>query len=215
MCNLYSLTKGQQAIREFARAMRDSTGNLPPLPGIFPDTLAPVVRCAEHGERELFMMRWGMPCPPRYGTRPVTNIRNTGSPHWRRWLKPDNRCVMPATSFCEWTDSTPKVTHWFALGEDRPLFAFAGIWCEWTGVRRKEEGTHQLFGFLTCEANDEVQPIHAKAMPVILTTEAEMSTWLTAPLDEALRLQRPLPAGALQIVAKGERQDSGGGQLAA
>jgi hypothetical protein len=45
---------------------------------------------------------------------------NTGSPHWRRWLKPDNRCVVPATSFCEWTDSSPKVTHWFALGEDRP-----------------------------------------------------------------------------------------------
>lgn len=37
MCNLYSLTKGQAAIRELARAMRDTTGNLPPLPGIFPD----------------------------------------------------------------------------------------------------------------------------------------------------------------------------------
>lgn len=36
MCNLYSMTKGQVAIRELARAMRDNTGNLPPLPGIFP-----------------------------------------------------------------------------------------------------------------------------------------------------------------------------------
>jgi hypothetical protein len=42
MCNLYSLTKGQAAIRELARAMRDTTGNLPPLPGIFPDQVAPV-----------------------------------------------------------------------------------------------------------------------------------------------------------------------------
>ena len=33
MCNLYSITKGQQAIREFTRAMSDRTGNLPPLPG--------------------------------------------------------------------------------------------------------------------------------------------------------------------------------------
>ena len=41
MCNLYSLTKGQQAIREFAGAMSDRTGNLPPLPGIFPDYAAP------------------------------------------------------------------------------------------------------------------------------------------------------------------------------
>ena len=29
MCNLYSMTKGQQAIRELAHAMRDTTGNLP------------------------------------------------------------------------------------------------------------------------------------------------------------------------------------------
>ena len=63
MCNLYSLTKGQQAIREFTRAMRDSTGNLPPLPGIFPDTMAPVVRTAPDVERELCLMRWGMPGP--------------------------------------------------------------------------------------------------------------------------------------------------------
>ena len=43
MCNLYSITKGQAAIIEFTRAMRDMTGNLPPLPGIFPDYKAPVV----------------------------------------------------------------------------------------------------------------------------------------------------------------------------
>jgi hypothetical protein len=29
MCNLYSITKGQWAIIEFTRAMRDTTGNLP------------------------------------------------------------------------------------------------------------------------------------------------------------------------------------------
>lgn len=38
------MTKGQQAIREFTRTVTDTTGNLPPLPGIFPDMLAPVVR---------------------------------------------------------------------------------------------------------------------------------------------------------------------------
>ena len=35
MCNLYSLTKGQQAIRELTRAMRDVAGNLPLFPGVF------------------------------------------------------------------------------------------------------------------------------------------------------------------------------------
>jgi putative SOS response-associated peptidase YedK len=49
MCNLYSLTKGQAAIIAFTRALRHATGNLPTLPGIFPDTMAPVVRNAPIG----------------------------------------------------------------------------------------------------------------------------------------------------------------------
>jgi hypothetical protein len=41
-------------------------GNLPPMPGVFSDYPAPVVRNAG-AERELTMMRWGMPPPPRAG----------------------------------------------------------------------------------------------------------------------------------------------------
>lgn len=63
MCNLYSITKGQAAIIAWTRAMRDTTGNLPPFPGVFPDYLAPVVRNAPDGVRELAMARWGMPRP--------------------------------------------------------------------------------------------------------------------------------------------------------
>jgi len=59
MCNLYSLTKGQAAIRDWFRASNDRTGNLPLFPGIFPDQLAPIVRNGADGERELVMARWG------------------------------------------------------------------------------------------------------------------------------------------------------------
>jgi len=45
-------------------------GNLPPMPGVFPDYPAPVVRNAG-SERELTMMRWGMPPPPKFGGAPV------------------------------------------------------------------------------------------------------------------------------------------------
>lgn len=75
------------------------------------------------------------------------------------------------------------------------------------GVRKKQEGEHLLFGFLTTEANDTVRPIHAKAMPVILRTPEEMDQWMTAPAPEAVALQRPLAADALRIVARGEKQD--------
>jgi putative SOS response-associated peptidase YedK len=186
MCNLYSLTKGQAAIIAIARAMRDTTGNLPPLPGIFPDYMAPVVRNTPDGVRELAMLRWGMPGPPQFRGALSTNIRNTKSFHWRGWLKPANRCVVPFTSFCEYADTKPKKTPtWFAFDDSRPLAFFAGIWTPWKGARGSKakpvEGEHQLFGFLTTDANAEVGAIHPKAMPVILTTPAEIEAWMSAP----------------------------------
>ncbi len=207
MCNLYSITKGETAIRAAFRAVVDRTGNLPSLPAIFPDQLAPVVRAGPDG-RELAMLRWGFPSPPGVsGNRPVTNIRNTASGFWRAWMKPENRCLVPASSFCEYLPGKPAVPHWFALGEDRPLFAFAGLWRPWVGARGKVEGVHEMFAFLTTIANAEVAPIHPKAMPVILTTPEECDAWLTATIADALALQRPLPDGALSVVARGAKKD--------
>jgi hypothetical protein len=55
MCNLYGLTKGQAAIRDWFRAPHDRTGNLPLFPAIFPDQ--PIVRVGADGERELVIAR--------------------------------------------------------------------------------------------------------------------------------------------------------------
>lgn len=187
VCNLYSHTKSQQAIIELTRALRDTTGNLPMQPGIFPDYTAPIVRNAPDGKRELTMARWGMPSSqfalmqsakkraakleekgkpvdfkqllrmePDSGT---TNIRNTESKHWKRWLGVEHRCVVPFTSFSEFNKAAGGDV-WFALDESRPLAFFAGIWCNWTSVRKVKEGetTNDLYGFLTTEPNAEVAP---------------------------------------------------------
>ena len=82
--------------------MSDQTGNLPPLPGIFPDYRAPVVRNGPEG-RELVMARWSMPSPVFAlkgwnADGGVTNVRNAKSPHWRRWLGAESRCVVLFTS---------------------------------------------------------------------------------------------------------------------
>jgi putative SOS response-associated peptidase YedK len=212
MCNLYSLTKGQSAIRDLFRTKHDGAGNLPLFPSIFPDQLAPIVRVGADGERELVIARWGMPGPLQFGGAPITNIRNVKSSHWRRWLGLSSRCIVPATSFCEYADAKPrKAPIWYALNDNRPLFAFAGLWTPWRGVRGPKsapvEGDHELFGFLTTEANAIVAPVHPNAMPVILTSPAEVDCWLGADASEALALQRPLPDDVLRVVAIGEKAD--------
>lgn len=224
MCNLYSQTKSQDAMRhvfddmvEEGEELIDASGNLPPQPGIYPDYSAPIIRAAPGGW-QLTRARWGMPTPPKFleGKRTdpgVTNIRNVASTHWRRWLGVEHRCLVPFTSFSE-IDSRPGAPRnhpvWFAFGPDRPLAFFAGIRTEWSSVRKLKEGevTAELFGFLTCEPNREVAPVHPKAMPVVLTRPEEWRRWLTAPAAEALQLQRPLADGALQIVAEGTREDA-------
>ncbi len=86
MRNPYSITKGQQAIRDLAGVMRDSAGNMQPSPGVFPDYPAPIVRTARDGVRELTMAPWGTPSPVfalkgRNSDPGVTNVRNVASPH--------------------------------------------------------------------------------------------------------------------------------------
>lgn len=141
ICNLYNLQTNQQAIRDLAHVLQDSLGNLEPVLDVYPDHPAPVVRNMPEG-RALSRLTWGMPTPPQFlkakdaPDTGVTNIRNTQSPHWCRWLGVENRCLVPATAFSEYGTKPDPMTrrkplHWFALDDSRPLFSFAGLWTPW------------------------------------------------------------------------------------
>ena len=75
MCNLYSITTNQAAMIALFRVINRYVGNLPPMPGVFPDYPAPVARNTDTG-RELTMMRWDMPPPPRNGRPPCRSIHS-------------------------------------------------------------------------------------------------------------------------------------------
>lgn len=202
MCNLYTNTTTQEAMRGLFRGLADRVGNLGP-GTVYPDQKAPIIRNAEDGP-ELVLARWGMPSPPmvlKTQRDPgVTNVRNLGSPHWRRWLGTAHRCLVPVTAFAE---PIKGGNQWFAPADSSTTMFFAGIETRgWRSVRKVKDGetVDDLFAFLTCPPNAEVGAVHPKAMPVILTATQEWETWLHAPIDTARALQRPLPDDALRLI---------------
>lgn len=77
MRNLYSVTTNQEAIRALFRVVNRYVGNLAPMPGVFPDYPAPVVRNTRNTETgtEMVTMRWSMPSPPRAASRRGTKSK--------------------------------------------------------------------------------------------------------------------------------------------
>ena len=172
-------------------------------------------------------MVWGVPLSlpgKRAGTtvtKHVTNVRNLNSPFWRSMLaKPEQRCLVPFSSFAEPQIGAGRAEHWFHI-KDRPVAAFAGVW-RWsaaTGPATKQAKPSDLlnnledagesvsaaqtppikvFAFLTCAPNPLVAPLHPKAMPVILQ-EADYQAWLTADWAEAEALVTPFPSQLMAV----------------
>ena len=190
MCNLYTMTATVDEMRRVFGPFEGDTTNLPPYDEICPGYSAPVLRRREDGGLKLDHMKWGFPGPSAAGGRPVTNVRNLNSGFWRNALTdPKRRCIVPVTSFCEWTaepdpETKRKSKVWFGLSEEKhPLFAFAGIW------RPGDEGP--FMAFLTCEANETVGSVHPKAMPVMLRPGSDVERWLTSERADACGLAVP------------------------
>ena len=130
ICNLYRMRAGAGDILAASRAMSADVGNLEPR-DIYPDYLAPIVRNGAAGRelvlarwglpsssQALFnaaskradsLRKKGREIdddafkelPKKEPDRGTTNVRNTTSRHWLRWLEPANRCLVPLTAFSE------------------------------------------------------------------------------------------------------------------
>lgn len=218
MCNLYTTRLSRDEVKSLFRHRELIDRNYRDVVNVYPNGEAPVM-VLDDGRVAIKDMRWGFPKPPTVpGSGYVTNVRNTASNFWNPWLKAPSvavgkdvggRCLVPVTKFAEpdkntgmKVSGTPSVNRWFAR-PDGSLFAFAGIWRTWTGDRgtkaKPDVGQHHLYSFLTTDAAEVVKPIHDKATPLILTTPEEIETWLTAPPEEALKLQKPAKPGVIVL----------------
>ena len=195
----------------FFRVSHNRAAMFEPASAIFPRQVAPVVRAAGDGEREIVGMRWGfMRLQQGRAPRPVTNVRDDTiltSPFWKSSFQ-ERRCLVPASSFCEPNGEVrPATWHWFSINgtEPRPLFAFPGIWRRYTGPVKKDGPNVDIetYAFLTTTPNSLVSTINHERMPVLLTREEEFETWLRAPAAEAVALAREYPPEEMRIVQEG------------
>jgi len=216
MCNLYSLNKKRDAVARFFRVSHNRATAYEPVSAIFPKHVAPVIRNAADGEREIVPMSWGfMLLQNGRAPRPVTNVRDDTilkSSFWKSSFE-ERRCLVPASSFCEPNgDVKPATWHWFSLrGTDpRPLFAFPGIWRRYKGPV-KNDGPNvdiETYAFLTTTPNPLVATINHGRMPVLLTREEEFERWLRGSKDEALAIAKECPPEQMRIVQEGfEKED--------
>ena len=174
--------------RDFEEVMRGRNETL----DVYPNRPAPVVvlQDGQHVVRE--DMLWGFP-PFKPGAGYGTNFRtlkttcgaigSTASIAASCRRRPSPSPTRTPPSRCEW--------RWFERADKLPFF-FAGIWRPWTGDRGTKKapniGDHTLFSIMTTEPNGVVEPVHEKAMPVMLMTPEDVEQWLQGgSVEDALR----------------------------
>ncbi len=157
-------------------------------------------------------MSWGFVLPqPGKATRRVTNARDDkiDGRFWSGSFR-ERRCLVPVSSYCEPTETTPADWVWFTLNgqEPRPLFAFAGIWRRHCGPIKRDGPSVELdvFTFLTTEPNALTASINHERMPVLLGTTDEQETWLQGNDAEVRSLIRPYPPERMHIVQLGRQK---------
>ncbi|NOT70778.1 MAG: SOS response-associated peptidase [Hyphomicrobium sp.] len=213
MCNLYSMTRMPEAVRNLFKVPSNRATVFKPLDAIFPGYEAPIIRHADDGERELVMMHWGfILLQTGKAPRRVTNVRDDKiltSTFWKGSFA-ERRCLVPASSYCEPNGASPAVWNWFAINGDhkRPLFAFPGIWRNYTGPIKKdgENVSQMVYAFMTTEPNSLTASINHERMPVLLATDDQFDTWLNGTSKEAFALARSFPADAMHIVQAGSNR---------
>jgi putative SOS response-associated peptidase YedK len=193
MCGRYVLASPGEAIAEHFRLA--ATPDVAPHYNIAPTQIAPVIRAAKEGGRELVAMRWGL--VPGWaddvsiGARMINARAETvaAKPAFRAAFR-HRRCLIPANGFYEWKSAGKRKQPYFCRLGGQALFAMAGLWEEW---RSPDGEVVKTYTVITTDANAEMKAIHDR-MPAIILPDA-YTAWLTAPDPASLLV--PLASASL------------------
>lgn len=186
MCGRYSLNDADDIPQRFNVKVNKDVSLKPNL-NVAPTQVMPVITVAEDGERQVEMMKWGI--PRILGKDLVKELINTRSDKafggfWRKTVC-NRRCLIPANGFYEWKGSAGNKTPFFIHPKQEELFAFAGIWDTW----RSEDGHEiKVYSIMTTEPNKEMRSIHNRE-PVMLHREDEAS-WIESSNNDQDSLER-------------------------
>lgn len=187
MCNNYALSVTPTGLADAFREQRipwtepEATPNLAPNDDIRPTDLAPVVTAAAGGGATLIRLKWGL-LPSQPKRPPIINFRSEGRAFER------GRCLVPASSFFEFTGAKYPKTRWRFTRTDGDWFCFAGM--------IGGSGEDARFTLLTCDPGPDIAPIHNR-QPVVVE-RGGWAGWLASGV--AAEVLKPSAAGTWAVI---------------
>jgi putative SOS response-associated peptidase YedK len=186
MCNLYTTRVSAAEVAAHFNATIPMNFNAG-AGDVYPGGPGMVVREAQ-GARILESMTWGFPLAQKskktglpIKSKPVNNIADLTSFMWRFVApKPEHRCLIPLTGFCEAEGERGAMTRtWFSV-KSRRVFAWAGMW-------KVSDEWGPVYSGLMTDCNEIVRPVHNR-MPVLLHGD-EWDRWLHGSIEDVVEFQ--------------------------
>lgn len=190
MCGRYTLTwTEERELTERFGITEFSEPRLVPRFNIAPSQEVAVI-IQQDGHNVLSSFQWGL--IPSWvkdlkKTKPMINARIetiAEKPFFKSAIK-NRRCLIPADGFFEWqvdSQTGQKIPTYIHLA-GRPLFAFAGLWDQWTTPDGEVLHTCTI---ITMPANSFMESIHNR-MPAIMSPDNE-GKWLNPAETDASKL---------------------------
>ena len=149
-----------------------------------PTQLAPVIVQDEFSALAR-SMRWGLVPAWSQGPAgaPLINARIETVDSKRSFAESfeQQRCLVPADGFYEWTPGVKQANFIHLDGG----FCFAGLWSRWQSTERPHEALDS-FAIVTGDANTSIESLHHR-MPIVLDP-ADYSAWLDPSLQQTEQL---------------------------